>query len=531
MHNKANYFSPLLSLITSICFLYFFNSCAIPLASYYLTLSPESGDTQNLFAFSLISNIGNCETGGDIWARNIQTQGSYCVPVDIISTKSNVIVYKQRGLFVNMDLLKFATEFNDSTYPKLVSAFGEPSDVDKNGKIKILVLDIVDGSATNSAYVAGFYDPVNFFRDGTVSSIRSNYAEILYIDGKELVASLANDPTAFASTAAHEFQHLIRYQYMNTARVTDDTWINEGTSEVASDIAGFGPQTARLSCFRGTETTRCPNGANGISLLSWASTSSSATILKQYAMAYAYMRYLYDISGNNETEKNNFFRASVQGNASGVRAGTASQLMTVFRSSSRFNSSILGSDNPTVFFNTFMLFFGQASAITGFSSIDYFSASDISSSTISNKSLASAYLTYPFESTLNDLITSPLPAVTGNLTFQTGSSFVLNTNYNLTSISSKFENMGTVKNLGNTKTLVGWGAYSSSSPLTAIRGSLESKSESTGADRYKSLIQSGSTSETLSPLPLCGTQFIDEPVRNVESIPVELPASKNDSTL
>lgn len=530
MHKKVNDFSPFLRLIPSICFLYFFNSCAIPLASY-LSVTPSDDDTQSLVAFSLISNIGNCETGGDIWARNIQTQGSYCVPVELVSNNSNVIVYKQRGLFVNMDLVKFATEFNDNTYPKLVSAFGVPSDVDNNGKIKILVLDIVDGSATNSAYVAGFFDPVNFFRDGTVSSIRSNYSEVLYLDGKELVASLANDPTAFASTAAHEFQHLIRYQYMNTARVTDDIWINEGTSEVASDIAGFGPQTARLSCFRGTETTRCPNGANGTSLLTWASTASSATILKQYAMAYAYMRYLYDISGNNETEKNNFFRSSVQGNASGVRAGTASQLMTVFRGTSRFNASLLGSDNPTVFFNTFMLFFGQASAITGFSSIDYFSASDISATTVSNKSLASAYSTYRFESTLNDLLTSPLPAVTGNLTFQTGSSFVLNTNYNLTSISSKYENMGTVKNSGNTKTLVGWGAYSSSSPLTAIRGSLDSKQESTGADRYKSLIGNAITPDKSSPLPVCGTQFIDEPVRNVESIPVELPSSKNDNTL
>lgn len=478
-----------------------------------------------MFTLQVLSLVGNCETGGDIWARNIKTQASYCVPVELVSTKSNVIVYKQRGLYINYDLEAFATEFNDRTYPKITSAFGNPSDVDKNGKIKILVFDIQDGAAFNSAYVAGFFDPVNYYKDGETLPLRSNYAEILYLDGKELISSLTSDPTAFSSTAAHEFQHLIRYSYMDSSNVIDDTWINEGTSEVASDIAGYGPQTARLSCFRGTETVRCPNGANGISLLRWASNSSSATILKQYSMAYAYMRYLYDMSGHNETEKNNFFRMTVQGDSSGMRASSASQLMSIFRQSSRFNASLLGSNNPTVFFNTFMLFFGQASGNTNFSSVDYI---DANLNTVTGNDISSAYTSYPFESNLNDLLSSPLPAVSGNLSLATGSAYVLSNNYSVSSISTKYQNMGTVKNIGNTKTLVGWGAYSSANPLTSIKDSIESKPESTGPSRYKSLIGSEEhPTANEGSLPICGTQFIDEPVRNVESIPIEQPSLKN----
>jgi hypothetical protein len=514
------------TLISSICFLSFFVSCGLPLS--LLNQRSSNDNTRNLLILGVLASLGNCETGGDIWARNIQTQVSYCVPVELVSTKTNVVVYKQRGLSVSYNLENFATEFNDSIYPKLVSSFGEPSDVDKDGKIKILVLDIQDGSSGNSAYVAGFFDPINFFRDGTNAPLRSNFAEVLYLDGKELITNLASDPTAFASTAAHEFQHLIRYSYMNAARVNDDTWINEGTSEVASDIAGYGPQKSRLSCFRGTETARCPNGANGTSLLVWASQASSATILKQYSMAYAYMRYLYDISGNNDTEKNTFFKKTVQGSSSGVRASTASQLMTVFRESTRYNSTYLGSDNPTAFFRTFILFFGQASANTDFSSVDYI---DSSLSIVSGLNLSNAYNAYPFESSLNDLLASPLPAVSGNLSLSTGSAFVLGSNYNLSSLSTKYQNMGTVKNSGNTKTLLAWGAYSSSSPLTSIRLPLDTKPESTGKDRYKSLMGGDESTEALaSPFPLCGTQFIDEPVHNDGSILIEQPASKNDST-
>ncbi len=524
MHKNTLYRSQSQNLIASICFLTFFSACGIPL-SQYLNKESQDNNIRTLATLGIVASLGNCETGGDLWARNIRTQTSYCVPVELVSVKSNLLLYKQRGLSVNTNLEAFATEFNDSTYPKIISAFGEPSDVDRDGKIKILILDIIDGATSNSAYVAGFFDPVNYFADGTVSSLRSNFAEILYLDGRELIANLSSDPTALASTAAHEFQHLIRYPYMNAARVTDSTWINEGTSEVASDIAGFGPQTARLSCFRGTESNRCPNGANGTSLLVWESNASSSTILKQYAMAYAYMRYLYDISGNNASEKNDFFKKSVQGNSAGVRAGTASQLMTVFRGSNRFNASLLGSDNPTVFFNTFMLFFGQASSATQFSSVNYVNSSlAVVSSDISN-----AYSAYPFESSLNDLISTPLTAVSGNLTFGTGSAYVLARNYDLnTELSPKYQNMGTVKNVGSTRTLLGWGAYSSVSPLTSVRDLLEKPENSNGKDRFKSLMGHPSGSGDTSH-PLCGTQFIDEPAQTVGSIPVELPASKNDN--
>lgn len=508
------------ALISSICFLILsFASC-----------TPKNNDQEvfNLLSLVALANLGNCDTGSDLWARNIQTQGSYCVPVEVVSTKSNVIVYKQRGLSLNYNLEEFATEFNDQTYPRLVSAFGAPSDVDNDGRIKILVLDILDGASANSAYVAGFYDPVNYFRDGTVSPLRSNFAEVLYMDGRELIQSLNQDPQAFASTAAHEFQHLIRYPYMNATRATDDIWINEGTSEVASDIAGFGPQRTRLNCFRGTDTNRCPGGANGISLLSWASQSSSSTILKQYSMAYAYMRYLYDISGTTDSQKNTFFRKTVQGGNTGIRAGSASQLMTVFREADGYNSTHLGSTNPEAFFRTFFLFFGQASGATVFNSVEQVPSGSTTPSTVD---LSAAYTAYPFQSSLNDLLSSNLPAVTGSLSFSTGSAYVLTGSRSITLVgeSERKQNMGTVKNSGASRTLVGWGAYSSSNALTSIKEFTDSSTKNvTAKDRYRSLItrdipNSGS-------MPLCGTQFIDETVHTDESIPIESPSLKNGST-
>lgn len=492
----------------------------------------ESSNDNNLLLgvalYTVFANSGNCETGGDLWARNIQTQSSYCVPVELVASNTKVDVYKERGLSVNYDLQTFGKEFNDTTYPKLVSTFGEPSDVDKSGKIKILVLDIRDGATANSSYVAGFFDPVNYFADQPGTSLRSNYAEVLYMDGKELIDALVSDPTAFSSTAAHEFQHLIRYPYMVATRATDDSWINEGTSEVASDIAGYGPQKYRINCFRGADSTRCPNGVNGVSFLNWSTQSTtSSVILKQYAFAYAFMRYLYDISGNTEAEKNEFFRKSVQGNSIGIRAGSASQLMSVFRESSRFNSTLLGTLGSDTFFRTFILFMGQSAGTLNFTSVERFDAN----TNLETLDLSAAYTAYPFESTLNDIVAGPLGVntATGTLSFSQGSGYAFTGNYSLSGYgSTKYPNMTTVKSAGNSKSVLAWAAYSTSVSTSVKNGSATSTKSEEANNRYKSIILGDTTTE--GALPVCGTQFINDEPHIYESIPLEQPSSKSGNT-
>ncbi|WP_108978225.1 peptidase MA family protein [Leptospira ryugenii] len=503
----------------------FLNACSV-LSLLSQDKEKNSLASDPLLAGLFLASLGNCDTGNDLWARNIQTQGSYCVPVDLISIQDKVLLYKERGLNVPIDLEAFAKQFNDQTYPKITNAFGNPSDLDNNGKVIILILDIRDGSTPNGAYVAGFFDPVNQFADGIALPLRSNFGEILYLDGKELVASLSRDPTALASTAAHEFQHLIRYPFMQQSQTLDDTWINEGTSEVASDIAGFGPQSYRLECFSGRDSSRCPNGANGISLLTWLSSSSSTTVLKQYSMAYAYMRYLYDLSGTTESERNAFFRRSVQGTSSGIRANNASQLMALFRETSRYQTSLLGSTNPEAFFRTMVLFFGQSSGTNAYSQVNRI-AQDLT--TINTIDLSTAYAAYPFESNLSYLVNNPLVTVSGNLSLRTGSAFNIASDVNLADLTNKFENIGLVKNATSSasRSTVIWGAYSSTSPLTSVRGFAKAE-EPSPRDKYKSVF------ENPNPLghssPMCGTVFIDEKIHNDESILIEQPSSKSDNT-
>ncbi|TGK93052.1 peptidase MA family protein [Leptospira brenneri] len=456
--------------------------------------------------------------GPDLWARDLTTQSSVCVAVDLVSSGTYVEVYKERSLSLNFDLVKFARDFDTLTYPTLVATFGEPSDVDGDGKVKILVMDIRDGATANSAYVAGYFDPVNYFPDNFFSRIRSNYAEVLYMDGKELIAALKNDPNAFASTAAHEFQHLLRYPRMRSANQTDETWINEGTSEVASDIAGYGPQNGRMDCYSGVNDSRCSDGINGVSLLDWD--SSGSDILKQYSYAYVFMRYLYDISGTNDSQRQNFFRETVVG-ASGTRANSTGNLINVFRNTAyapNFDASLLGNNNADVFFRVFALLGAQSFGIANLTAVEQVTSDGASPTTIN---LATALTRYPLSTTLARIVTNPVVPTTNRGSIKQGATNFYTAAMGTPSISagSSRKNYGRVTTV-TTKGIFFWA--DSPAGINASAKYVQTNEEGTSLTipkkprSLKSVIESSS-----GPIPICGIEFTDDLVRTSESIPIE----------
>nr|WP_040507258.1 peptidase MA [Leptospira wolbachii] len=456
--------------------------------------------------------------GPDLWARDLVSQSSVCVPVDLVSSGTNVEVYKERSLSVNYDLVKFARDFDTTTYPKLIATFGTPSDVDGDGKVKILVMDIRDGATANSAYVAGYYDPINFFPDNFLSRVRSNYAEVLYMDGKELIAALTRDPNAFASTAAHEFQHLLRFPRMRAANHNDEIWINEGTSEVASDIAGYGPQNSRMDCYSGVTDSRCLDGINGVSLLDWD--NSSSDILKQYSFAYVFMRYLYDSSGTTEAEKQNFFKATVIGSGAGTRANTTGNLISLFRSSANFNSTLLGSQNSEVFFRMYSLLVAQSFGLTNnLSSVEYVSADGAAPATVDLSSASGNYLLANSPSLLRIIANPVLPTV-NRLSIKQGSTNFYNTATPTVPGSSR-KNYGRVA-AGSTKGVFFW-ADSPAGLNVSVKyvQTNEDATTPTIPKKPRSLKSVIEETPTTGPVPICGIEFTNDSARTFESIPVE----------
>jgi hypothetical protein len=165
------------------------------------------------------------------------------------------------GRFSTADWEELNQQLDNFVFPILEAYFGSPEDIDANERVYVLFTAEVnklsdEGSGT---FIAGFFNS-NDLRD-TAGCQASNEGEVLYL--------LAPDPTGefgltfstqFAirnarSIVAHEFQHLIH----NEVRVfatepspepipdielgvfsrLDDTWIDEGKSHIAEELAGL----------------------------------------------------------------------------------------------------------------------------------------------------------------------------------------------------------------------------------------------------------------------------------------------------
>jgi hypothetical protein len=144
-----------------------------------------------------------------------------------------------------------AQTFESRVWPSVTSAFGQPTDVDQNGKLLVLLSHEL-GAHLNGGWLIGYFgnsDLLNARDDSDdCSGGGSNHGEIIFLN--DLANGAANGwsadtlgTTIFPGTLAHELQHLLNLGHRCVDRACDGpqpTWLNEALSKVAEDLAGFG---------------------------------------------------------------------------------------------------------------------------------------------------------------------------------------------------------------------------------------------------------------------------------------------------
>ncbi|MGD0591693.1 MAG: T9SS type A sorting domain-containing protein [Bacteroidota bacterium] len=122
------------------------------------------------------------------------------------------------------------------------SAFGNPPDVDHDPKIIILLLNIKDGYSGSGGFVEGYFYSFNEVNPSQPGYSTSNFAEMFYIDTNPLNLATPGGLASGISTLAHEFQHMIHFNYaslINGKSGGDLTFIDEGCSVLAEVNCGF----------------------------------------------------------------------------------------------------------------------------------------------------------------------------------------------------------------------------------------------------------------------------------------------------
>ena len=161
-------------------------------------------------------------------------------------------------------------------YQMDVEAFGNPPDVDNDPRIIILILNIKDGWNGTGGYVAGY-----FYSFNETNQPQSNKAEIYYIDANPVNLSSPSGLEAAMSTTAHEFQHMIHWNYDKY----EYTFINEGCSLLAEVNCGYPIY----------DQSGYVNETNHY-LLDWRS-GNSTEVLRDYSRAARFMVYVRDQLG------------------------------------------------------------------------------------------------------------------------------------------------------------------------------------------------------------------------------------------
>ncbi|WP_300756725.1 peptidase M30 [uncultured Brachyspira sp.] len=155
-----------------------------------------------------------------------------------IAEYDKLIIYVKEGSGYKKENVDYiANEFNKN-YSEEVRIYGEHTDVDNNGKIIILLLELNEDYS--GSVITGY-----FYRNDLLDGLNNN-GEILYMD----LLLVNENPQNMVGTIQHEFQHLINFNVnyiQNNKEIS--TWLNEALSESTSLLFSESAVNSRINEF------------------------------------------------------------------------------------------------------------------------------------------------------------------------------------------------------------------------------------------------------------------------------------------
>ena len=171
--------------------------------------------------------ISRWDISSRFFVVDIDTDTTYVIDATLQVVSPNAYWYVDAELDMrDQDLQRAASEYESNVRPVLLEAFGDVWNPGVDGDPRLTVLHTDLGGS-----VAGYFDVRHEFPRHTHPN--SNEREMLFMDG----VAFRPGSDEYMKVLAHELQHAIHWAHDQG----EDSWVNEGLSEVATELVGYSP--------------------------------------------------------------------------------------------------------------------------------------------------------------------------------------------------------------------------------------------------------------------------------------------------
>lgn len=214
---------------------------------------------------------------------------------------TNVIFYVDTGvgsdLLTDAEVQQLCQEFDEVAGAEQ-DLLGEISDVDGNGKLKVLMTKQINClGAMGGGIITGYFYAVDLFQQNAQNPL-SNEAEIIFTmvpdPNRSITCSGGTRGAQISSEFAmsnllpavmpHELQHAISYNqhvFINRGAAEED-WLNEGMSHLVEDLMGYNVENpSRYAMYLASPST-------------YGVVTQNSPNLMERGAAYLFLRFLYE---------------------------------------------------------------------------------------------------------------------------------------------------------------------------------------------------------------------------------------------
>ena len=229
------------------------------------------------------------------WVSNVDNNERFQIEGELFYKNEVVYIWVEAGKDFELDaMIQSADNFARKTYPLVRAFFGTEWNpgIDEDERLHILHATGLGQS------IAGYFSSADAF--SSLANAFSNQKEMFYISLEWLNRS--NNYEAYETVLAHEFQHMVHWYNDRN----EETWVNEGMSELAQEVVGYPPDMGFAHVYASQPDTQ---------LNTW--NIDQADNGRHYGGAYLFMAYFLQRFGEELT------RSVVAQPANGIQGFTA----------------------------------------------------------------------------------------------------------------------------------------------------------------------------------------------------------------